>query len=213
MAADPEPTALTSRDHQVLVPRRVLVRGSCVLRPGVPSQDRVPLPGPRDQQEQFATDLLSGVRIRALVLAHQVLRDPCPRGPALQLRGQRQGGLPERRAVKHRRRGLLPGTSLAPRGPCPLLFPLDVVPVALDLLGAGEGDVPEHVRLAPHQPLKLSAQTCFHGGVWSDELEAAEQPRLARTMRTPSPAASRRNRCEAPVRSPTPHPVGLPSAD
>jgi hypothetical protein len=58
--------------------------------------------GPRDQQEQFAADLLAGARIRAPVPAHQVVGDPGPRGPALQLRGQRQGGLAERHAVQRR---------------------------------------------------------------------------------------------------------------
>ena len=76
-------------------------------------------------------------------------------------------------------------------------------------------------------PSKLSAQICFHGGVWSDEfdpdefdpdefdpdeLDAAEQPRLASTINTLNPAASRRNCCEAPVRSPAPSARRLPSA-
>lgn len=66
-------------------------------------------------------------------------------------------------------------------------------------------------------PLKLSDQTCFHGtpgwaglvvlagvvladGVSADD----EQPRLTKTASVPSPAASRRNRCEPPVCSPAP---------
>ena len=52
--------------------------------------------------------------------------------------------------------------------------------------------------------LKLSAQTCFHGGAGGAESPADEQPVMTRTGRTLSQAASRRSPREAPVRSALP---------
>ena len=60
-------------------------------------------------------------------------------------------------------------------------------------------------------PLKLSAQTCFHGGagrVFEAGSAADEQPALTRAGRTLSQAASRRSRHKAPVRSALP-PLGI----
>jgi hypothetical protein len=51
-------------------------------------------------------------------------------------------------------------------------------------------------------PLKSSAQTSFHGGGWAGASDADEHPTLTRTGRKLSPAASRRSRREALVRSP-----------
>lgn len=53
-------------------------------------------------------------------------------------------------------------------------------------------------------PLKLSAQTSFHGGGSPTALDAAEQPLLARAVRMLSLTASRSSRREAPVRSAAP---------
>lgn len=74
-------------------------------------------------------------------------------------------------------------------------------------------------------PLKVSAQTSFHGGPSGDEVDAVgaaavdvgadvvdvdaeEQPRPVRTVRAPSPAARRRDQSEAIVRSLAPSTYG-----
>ncbi len=97
-------------------------------------------------------------------------------------------------------------TSPVPKIPWPVLNSQSLV---LTLLFAG--------------PLKLSDQTCFHGTpgvvglvvlagvVLTDAVSADdEQPRMAKTASVLSPAASRRNRCEPPVRSPAPSAGRLP---
>ena len=58
------------------------------------------------------------------VEARQLVRYARPRRPALQLRGQGQGRLAERHAVKRGRRAVGTGRHPGPFGPFLLLFPL-----------------------------------------------------------------------------------------
>ncbi len=88
---------------------------------------------------------------RYQAIVDQFIGHPGSRRPALQLRGQREGGLPERHAVKRGRSSLPGGCHPGSFGQICFFFPLDLVPVALDLIGAGDGHVPEHVRMPPYQ--------------------------------------------------------------
>jgi hypothetical protein len=103
------------------------------------------LAGLHDQAEQFSANVWASVgnvagstgadRTWGSVQLHQFVRHSSPRRPALQLCGQRQGGLAERHAVESGM-GAVPGDGHPGLfGQNPFLFSLDRVPVALNLIG------------------------------------------------------------------------------
>ena len=87
-----------------------------------------------------------------MVQARQFFRRSGPGRAALRLHGQGEDGLRERHTVQQGRSGL-PGTRISqPFGLGFLLFPLDRVPVALDLIGHRRPSRPQtRARMQPDQ--------------------------------------------------------------
>jgi hypothetical protein len=95
-------------------PRSSPDRGTAVRLRAAPSQDQAPPPEPSRPAKQRAADVLAGLTIGA----GQFLRHSRSRGSSLQLRGQREGGLPERhrpvRTEPPARQRALPAARRAP---------------------------------------------------------------------------------------------------
>jgi hypothetical protein len=109
------------------------------------------LKSPRHQPEQLLADVRPGPRRSRRPVTAVGRRELCgyssPRRPALQLRGQCQGGLAEGHTVKRGRSSLRGSCHPGPFGQISFLFSLYLIPVLLYLVGICYRHVAEHMRM------------------------------------------------------------------
>ncbi len=120
-------------------------RDNGARRPGTPSPGPGPPPGPWRPAGTASPPMSSPS------LPSRRARSPRP-GPRAAAAARPAPG-PASRTARRPARTVQPARQRAPRPVRPkvFFFSFDLVPVPLDLVGAGDGHVPEHMRMPPHQ--------------------------------------------------------------